>query len=90
MVCLVWLCFPNEHDNGWKEKKGKIVPEYTHRVNRQMLPSTYRETGAVIACARDVLGSGTRIGKKITLHIMDQIQSIDIDSNGIFNGFNLI
>jgi spore coat polysaccharide biosynthesis predicted glycosyltransferase SpsG len=50
-------------------------------VNRQFLPDVYRETGAIIACQRNVLKSDSRIGKKIGLHIIDDDRSIDVDNH---------
>ncbi|WP_419659014.1 NeuA4: N-acetylneuraminate cytidylyltransferase [Desulfosarcina variabilis str. Montpellier] len=64
----------------WKVDKGIITPDYQERVNRQFLPDQYRETGAIIACKRNVLETGSRIGKKVSLYIMDYEKSIDIDS----------
>lgn len=64
----------------WKVENNLIVPEYKNRVNRQLLPDTFKETGAIIACHRNVLRTNTRIGKKIGLYAIDPIKSIDIDS----------
>lgn len=64
----------------WREQDGRIVPDYEKRVNRQQLPPTFRETGAVIACQRQVLAAGTRIGSNIKLYLMDESRSIDIDT----------
>lgn len=64
----------------WREQDGRIVPDYEKRVNRQQLPPTFRETGAVIACRRGVLATGTRIGSNIKLYLMDESRSVDIDN----------
>lgn len=57
-----------------------VVPKYSNRVNRQQLPENFKETGAVIACRRDQLSTGTRIGKKVALHVVPNERSFDIDS----------
>ncbi|WP_136516324.1 cytidylyltransferase domain-containing protein [Geomonas edaphica] len=64
----------------WREVDGAIVPDYEARVNRQQLPAVYRETGAIIACHRDMLQTGTRIGSKVKLYLMPAERSVDIDS----------
>ena len=64
----------------WQETSAGLVPDYAERVNRQQLPLTYKETGAVIACTRSQLSQGTRIGKRVALIVTDKDTSIDIDS----------
>ncbi|OZG70494.1 hypothetical protein BTA51_25510 [Hahella sp. CCB-MM4] len=59
---------------------GKTIPEYEKRVNRQHLPARFKETGALIACRRNILDSGTRIGNNILLYEMPPSRSFDIDS----------
>lgn len=63
----------------WIETPTGIKPDYEKRVNRQQLPMTYRETGAVIACKRDTLNNGTRIGHQVELLLIDKERSVDID-----------
>jgi CMP-N-acetylneuraminic acid synthetase/spore coat polysaccharide biosynthesis predicted glycosyltransferase SpsG len=65
----------------WTHLHGKFVPEYRERLNRQYLAETYRETGAIIACKRDLLETGTRIGKTVELLPLPVERSIDIDSD---------
>ncbi|ABC31939.1 CMP-N-acetylneuraminic acid synthetase [Hahella chejuensis KCTC 2396] len=64
----------------WTKENCDYVPEYSERVNRQQLPPRYRETGAIIACRRDIIESGTRIGKKVSLYITPPNISFDIDT----------
>ena len=64
----------------WKLSDGEIKPDYKKRVNRQFLPDQYKETGAIIACRRNILKTNTRIGKTVHLHLVDSEKSIDIDS----------
>ena len=49
----------------WSIRDGNPIPDYTERVNRQQLPLKFKETGAIIACRKSVLLTGTRIGKSI-------------------------
>jgi spore coat polysaccharide biosynthesis predicted glycosyltransferase SpsG len=55
-------------------------PQYAARVNRQMLPQCFKETGAIIACSRAQLMSGTRIGERVHLLEIPHDKSIDIDT----------
>ncbi len=64
----------------WGMRDEMPVPKYLERVNRQSLPLNYKETGAIIACKRNQLNTGTRIGKNVALHIMPHERSFDIDS----------
>jgi CMP-N-acetylneuraminic acid synthetase/spore coat polysaccharide biosynthesis predicted glycosyltransferase SpsG len=64
----------------WALSNGKATPNYSERVNRQQLPSNYKETGAVIACRKSVLKTGTRIGSSIQLHEVEHENSFDIDT----------
>lgn len=64
----------------WENDNGKLKPAYQARVNRQLLPPMYRETGAVIACRRHVLATGTRIGANVKLQEIPYERSFDIDS----------
>ena len=69
----------------WTILDGRPVPAYTERVNRQALPPSFKETGAVIGCRRRVLSSGTRIGKIVRLLEIEPWRSVDIDSTADFN-----
>lgn len=64
----------------WTMRGGRPVPTYTKRVNRQELAPNFRETGAVIACRRAQLESGTRIGERVALLEMPPMRAFDIDS----------
>lgn len=64
----------------WRMEGEEFVPEYENRVNRQQLPPTFRETGAVIACSRETLDGGSRIGKKVRLLPLPVSRGIDIDN----------
>jgi CMP-N-acetylneuraminic acid synthetase len=64
----------------WTRRDGRLVPAYTARVNRQALEPTYRETGALIACRREVLESGSRIGAAVSLVLLSGAEAVDIDT----------
>ena len=70
----------------WKKEKNKFTPNYKKRVNRQLLPKRYQETGGFVISARKNLRKGTRLGKKINLHLLEGKESIDIDT---FSDWNL-
>ncbi len=64
----------------WTIKDGYPVPAYSARVNRQQLPPSFKETGAIIGCTRSQLASGSRIGANVALLEMPASRSFDIDS----------
>ncbi|MCS4448438.1 acylneuraminate cytidylyltransferase family protein [Clostridium botulinum] len=61
-------------------KDGKYVPKYEKRMNRQYLPSEFRETGAIFATRREFISENSRMGKNIDLIEVSRHESIDIDS----------
>jgi CMP-N-acetylneuraminic acid synthetase/spore coat polysaccharide biosynthesis predicted glycosyltransferase SpsG len=63
-----------------READGRAAPAYAARVNRQQLPAEFRETGAIVCCRRDVLATGTRLGKTIELLEVAPEKAVDIDS----------
>lgn len=66
---------------GWRLGENDTPePDYTRRVNRQLLPPQYRETGAVIGCRiSDLKTHGTRIVQPIHLLEVSKQEAIDID-----------
>jgi len=64
----------------WGVENDKAIPLYKERVNRQSLPAQFKETGAVIACSRQQLSTGMRIGNNVKLHEVPQNVSFDIDT----------
>ncbi|PID52664.1 MAG: hypothetical protein CR972_00770 [Candidatus Moraniibacteriota bacterium] len=63
----------------WSGTCDNPVMLFKERKNRQDLEPVYKETGAIIACSRETLLSGSRIGKKIELMELPQKESIDVD-----------
>ena len=63
-----------------KDNEGRSIPKYEKRLNRQYLPSEFRETGAILAVKRRAIKEDTRIGKVVDLVEVDRSESIDIDT----------
>lgn len=64
----------------WGVNDDGPTPLYAERVNRQQLPLSYKETGAIVICSRSVLDTGSRIGTSVSLYVMDHDKSHDIDT----------
>ncbi len=65
----------------WVIKDGVPVPGYQARVNRQLLPTQFRESGAIIgARIEDVQKHQTRIIEPISLIELAESESLDIDT----------
>jgi len=65
----------------WKNDNGKFVPLYTKRVNRQYIEPYYVETGAFVICKKStLLNYRSRIGKKVSIFLLNDKESIDIDT----------
>lgn len=61
-------------------KEGKPQKNYKERLNRQMLPPEFRESGAVIgSMVKNIQGHKTRIVEPINLIEVDKEEGIDID-----------
>ena len=78
--CVV-TCTDDRHLSWNIGPKGNPVPAYSERVNRQMLPPHYRESGAVIgARIGDIKKHKTRIVAPINLIEITKKESLDIDT----------
>lgn len=64
----------------WILKEGKFVPSYIERVNRQKLPVSFKETGSIIACSKEVISINNRLSDNINLLEISKKEGIDIDS----------
>lgn len=66
---------------GWRiDSNGAPYPDYQNRVNRQLLPPQFRESGAIIGCRlQDLKKHQTRILEPIRLIEVGQDESLDID-----------
>lgn len=70
----------NEPHLAWSKSEEKIVPEYKERVNRQLLPAHYKETGGFLISKSYFLDKGIRIGANIHVFEVPEQEAIDIDS----------
>lgn len=64
----------------WREEKGKKVPNYEKRLNRQYLPANYIETGAFVISKRSVVTEISRIGKNLDVYEVSETEAIDVDT----------
>lgn len=67
---------------GWVfDDDGNPKPDYAARVNRQLLPAKFKESGAIIgARIADIVRTGTRIVAPISLVEVPDGESLDIDT----------
>ena len=64
----------------WKEEKGKKVPDYEKRLNRQYLPAKYYETGAFVISRTEIVKEHDRLGKNIDVYEVSEEEAIDVDT----------
>lgn len=64
----------------WGEKDGKKIPNYTARLNRQYLPPCYMETGAFVVSKASVVTQKTRIGAKVDVFEISELEAQDVDT----------
>ncbi|MGB5686043.1 MAG: hypothetical protein WBM35_09535 [Candidatus Electrothrix sp.] len=70
----------NTHLTWTGNPSGDMFPAYAQRVNRQQLPPSYKETGGVVVCPRDVLFSArSRFGQNVGVIEVSKKEAIDID-----------
>ncbi|MAD60110.1 MAG: UDP-2,4-diacetamido-2,4,6-trideoxy-beta-L-altropyranose hydrolase [Myxococcales bacterium] len=63
----------------WSKQGEDFVPAYQARVNRQQLPSNYKETGAFFMTRRQWLTPTSRLGKRVSVFEVPTSEAIDID-----------
>ena len=64
----------------WREEKGRKIPNYEKRLNRQFLPANYVETGAFMISRRSVVTENSRIGEKVDIYEVSENEAVDVDS----------
>ncbi|MCD6360456.1 MAG: acylneuraminate cytidylyltransferase family protein [Armatimonadetes bacterium] len=64
----------------WTIVDGRPTPLYEARVNRQELPPTFCETGALFASRRRVITPTDRLGGNIGLVVTSDEEGVDIDT----------
>ena len=63
---------------GYDEKNERFFPLYTKRVNRQYLPKSFKETGALLATRRSFVHEDSRLGTNIDIIELAPHESVDI------------
>ncbi len=63
----------------WSLQDDRLRPAYEARLNRQYLPKTFKETGGAVATRSAVLSPTDRIGRAVSLIVVDAREGIDID-----------
>lgn len=70
----------DRHLRWTRDAEGRFTPAYTARVNRQLLPPLWRETGGVIgARLGEALARGTRVIQPVELVEVGADEALDID-----------
>ena len=65
---------------GYDENNHRYFPNYIERVNRQFLPKSFKETGAILATRRDFVHEDSRLGMNLDLIEVSREESVDIDT----------
>ena len=81
--CRTVLTVKDDRHLRWSiDDQGNPHPLYEARVNRQQLPATFVETGGIIGSRiGDLLDSGTRIARPMSLVELPPDEALDIDSH---------
>lgn len=64
----------------WKIENESYKPNYHERVNRQLLPPVFKETGSFLITRTENISLDNRIGEKVELYLLSDKESIDIDT----------
>lgn len=64
----------------WKKEDEKFLPNYKERVNRQYLLPVFKETGGFLITSSSIISESNRIGERVELYLLDNGESIDIDT----------
>lgn len=78
--CDTLISGKNSPHLSWKYEKGKTVPNYEKRVNRQQLPPYLMETGGFLITKREFITENNRLGQKTEVYEVPEEESIDIDT----------
>ncbi|MCR4908068.1 MAG: UDP-2,4-diacetamido-2,4,6-trideoxy-beta-L-altropyranose hydrolase [Lachnospiraceae bacterium] len=72
----------NKPHLSWKkDEEGNIVKNYDERLNSQLLPANFLETGGFVISGRDSVTERSRIGEKISVFEVSPAEAVDIDSD---------
>jgi len=64
----------------WKQEDGQFKPNYEKRVNRQLLPQVFKESGCFLITRAEIISEKNRIGNNVKLFCLADKESIDIDN----------
>lgn len=64
----------------WSKSIEGYSPNYEERLNRQLLPPNYTETGAFFITKREYIFQNSRMGKEISIFEISEEESVDIDT----------
>lgn len=70
----------------WLKKDGEYQKNYEKRVNRQLLPEIYKETGGFVITRARFVKENSRFGEKVEIFPLSKMEAIDIDD---FEDWNL-
>ena len=65
---------------GYDEDNQRYFPQYIERVNRDDLPKSYRETGAILATRRSFVHENSRLGTNIGIIEVSREESVNIET----------
>lgn len=75
-----YISVVNHAHLSWGKDENGYFPNYKERLNRQMLPPDYMETGAFFITKREFVTDSSRLGKNISVYEVDEKESTDIDT----------
>lgn len=79
--CETIISVVNRPHLSWgKNENGEYYPNYKARLNRQLLPPNYFETGAFFITQRRFVTENSRMGNSISVFEVPEVESTDIDS----------
>ncbi len=65
---------------GYDENNQRYFPNYIERANRENLPKSYRETGAILATRRAFVHEDSRLGTNIGIVEVSREESVNIET----------
>lgn len=65
---------------GYDENNQRYFPNYIQRVNKEELPKSFRETGAILATRRNFVHEDSRLGTNIDIIEVSREESVNIET----------
>lgn len=65
---------------GYDEKNKRYFPNYIERVDKDLLPKSFRETGAILATRRNFVHEDSRLGTNIGIVEVSRVESVNIQT----------